>query len=142
MQRVASCAIWLLVGLFPVGAQTIHDGWKWRPSPHITGADGLSGWTLDYRLPDESAQYKGEYEPMTLVIARNGHEIRRIEGQPFVWDWTFWNDGRQVAVARGPKHFALFCSLFDVKTGRELQRVDCYSQPPKNAPAWVRAVAN
>ena len=114
---------------------------KWRPSEHIAGPRGLSGWTLEYLLPEEFAQDKGEYEPMTLVIARNGHEIRRIEGKPFLWNWIFWDDGRKVAVQRGPKHFVMSCSLFDVKTGRELDEMDCFHDLPSNAPEWARKVA-
>ena len=141
MRRFCGWTVLLLGSLCPGNAQSIHAGWKARASEPVAGPAGLSGWTLDYLLPEEFAQSKDEYEPMTLLIARKGHQILSIEGEPFVWEWKFWNKGRQVAVERGPKHFGLTCSLFDVKTGRELQRIDCYSELPKDAPAWVLAVA-
>lgn len=141
MPRFLACTVLILGALGVAKSQSIHQGWKWRPSEQVAGPHGLSGWTLDYLLPEEFAQSRDEYEPMTLVIARNGREIRRIQGEPFVWVWKFWNDGRQVALSRGPKHFGMMCSLYDVKTGRELQRIDCYQELPKDAPPWVREVA-
>ena len=105
---------------------------------HRTGPHGLEGWTLEYPLPD--LNYGDERFALTLVLARNGHRLRRIEGEPIIWKWMFWADGRQVAYETGPLHFGMSCVLADVKTGRKLERLDCYHELPTNVPAWVTAL--
>jgi hypothetical protein len=104
-------------------------------SEHRRGPEGLEGWTLNSSIPDEAPG--GEKYPFTLVIARNGREIRRIEGDPFVWQWIFWADGKQVAYESGPLHFGMSCILADIETGHQLTTVDCYHELPKDAPEWV-----
>jgi hypothetical protein len=105
---------------------------------HRTGPHGLEGWTLEYPLPDSN--YGDQRFAFTLVLARSGHRFRRIEGEPIIWKWMFWADGRQVAYETGPLHFGMSCILADVKTGRKLEILDCYHQLPANVPAWVTAL--
>jgi len=107
-------------------------------SDYIQGPHGYEGWTLNSPVPGSG--YGDEKLPLTLVVARNGHILRRISGDGFVWNWIFWADGRQVAYESGPLHFGLACVLYDLKKGRELSRVDCYHDLPQNAPDWVRAL--
>lgn len=57
-------------------------------SEHRTGPHGLEGWTLESPLPDSN--YGDERFAFTLVLARNGHRLRRIEGDPIIWKWMFW----------------------------------------------------
>ena len=52
-------------------------------SEHRTGPHGVEGWTLEYSLPDSN--YGDEHFAFTLVLARNGHRLRRIEGKPIIW---------------------------------------------------------
>ena len=106
------------------------------PSKHRPGPRGLEGWTLEGPIPDDP---QGKY-PFVLVIARNGREIRRFEGDAFVWKWTFVADGRQVAYESGPLHFSLACILAEVSTGRRLATYDCYRELPEDAPEWVTAL--
>jgi len=105
---------------------------------HRTGPHGLEAWTLEWPLPDSN--YGDQRFAFTLVMARNGHRLRRIEGEPIIWKWMFWADGRQVAYTTGPLHFGMSCVLADVKSGRRLETLDCYHELPANVPAWVRAL--
>jgi hypothetical protein len=41
-------------------------------------------------LPDSN--YGDERFAFTIVFARNGHRLRRIEGEPIIWKWMFWAD--------------------------------------------------
>ena len=106
------------------------------PSPHRSGPNGLEGWTLDSSIPD----HPGDTFPFTLVIARNGLVIRRIDGDPFVWRWIFWRDGRQVAYESGPLHWGMRCTLVSVATGKELASYDCFHGVPENAPGWLKTL--
>jgi len=107
-------------------------------SDYIKGPHGYEGWTLNSPVADSG--YGDQKLPLTLVVARNGHILRRISGDGFVWNWIFWADGRQVAYESGPLHFGLACVLYDLKKGRELSRVDCYHDLPPDSPDWVRAL--
>ena len=104
------------------------------PSAHRAGPGGLEGWTLDWPIPD----HPDEKFPTTLVIARKGRVVRKIDGTGFVWQWIFWNKGRQVAYESGPLHFGLQCNLADVATGKQLATFDCFHGIPENAPDWLK----
>lgn len=103
-------------------------------SEHIAGPNGLEGWKLNSRIPNGVNQ---DNYPFTLVIARNGRVLRKIKGNPFVWNWGFWNDGRQIVYESGPLHFGLECNLYDLRSGRTLKTIDCFHGIPKNAPEWL-----
>jgi hypothetical protein len=109
---------------------------KPTPSAHQKGPDGLEGWTLNWPNPDRD----GELIPFTLIIARNGHTIRRIEGDPTIWKWIFWADGKQVAYMTGSLHFSATCILADLATGKRLGSYDCYRDLPPQKPDWVDAL--
>jgi len=102
-------------------------------SEHRKGPGGLEGWTLLSSIPDDATQ---QYA-FTLVLARNGRVIRRISGDPLVWNWMFWADGKQVAYESSPLHFGMSCILADIENGHQLATVDCYHELPANAPEWV-----
>ena len=106
-------------------------------SPHFSGPRGLSGWIVSTTLPGLDSQGPLPFE---LVIARNGHIIRRLNDGSFQWKWSFQNDGRWVAYETGPLHFSLTCFLVDVASGRQLASFDCYNKDllAPRTPAWVR----
>jgi hypothetical protein len=102
------------------------------------GPNGLEAWTLNYEIPLN----KGSY-PEILVIARNGRILRKLQGEPFVWDWIFLRNGKEVAYQAGPLHFGLSCILFDLSKGKQLADYDCYRMPlPADAPSWVKELMN
>jgi len=116
--------------------QSTPPGEQPKPSPRRAGPDGLEGWTLDSSIP----YHPGETFPFTLVIARKSRVIRKIDGDPFIWQWIFWDDGLQVAYESGPLHFGLQCTLISVRTGRKLASYDCFHGIPDNAPGWLRTL--
>jgi hypothetical protein len=59
---------------------------------------------------------------------------------PFIWNWIFWANGKQVAFESGPLHFGLQCILADVKTGKELSSYDSFHGIADNAPEWLKAL--
>lgn len=104
-------------------------------STHRPGPNHLSGWTLNNTVPGHA----GDRFPMTLVIARNNQVIRKIAGDPFLWQWMFLPDGKRVAYQSGPFHFSLQCILADINSGKIIQNYDCNPDPlPANAPPWVK----
>jgi hypothetical protein len=117
-------------------AQGNHDSDQLTPSEHRRGPNGLEGWKLEGPIPDQP----NEKFPFTLVIARNGKEIRRFDGSPFVWKWMFLDDGKRVAYEDGPLHSSLACVLADIETGKQLGIYDCFGELPADAPAWVKAL--
>jgi hypothetical protein len=106
-------------------------------SKHQNGPNGLEAWTLNYVVPDHIESY-----PETLVIARNGRVLRKIDGDPFIWNWMFFKNGRQVAYEIGPLHFGMTCVLMDMSTGKHLATYDCYYEQPKPTPSWVMELQN
>ena len=133
--RLGHCLIFLL-GLSGALTQTIPATERPTESRHRQGPDGLEGWTLNYALPGHGS----DRYPKTLVLARRGHIIRHIAGEPFVWRWIFWAGGRQIAYETGPLHFGMQCNLSDVTTGRKLATFDCFHGLPADAPQWEKAL--
>ena len=95
-RRLATISMLLLAGT--ALAQTSRAD-KPIESAHRAGPNGLEGWTESFPLAD------GQSVPANLVIAQRRHVIRRIEGDPFVWRWMFWENGKQVAYETGSLHF-------------------------------------
>ena len=105
-------------------------------STHRAGPDGLEGWTESYPFAD------GQRSPANLVISQRKHVIRRIQGDPFVWRWMFWENGKQVTYETGSLHFNMACRLVDIASGRQLANLDCYRELAEDAPAWEKALRN
>jgi hypothetical protein len=136
--RAMKAGFWLgLIGSVALGAKPVvllpQDAGKPTESAHKKGPNGLEGWTLDSPNPGT-----GERIPFTLVIARSGRAIRRIEGDPTIWKWMFRADGQQIAIMTGPLHFSATCFLQDLATGKKLASYDCYHDMPLPEPDWVK----
>ena len=106
-------------------------------SAHVSGPNGLEGWTL--RNEVEGLESQGPL-PMSLVIARKGKVLRRIAGDPFLWRWKFASSGKLIAYESGPLHFALNCALVDIASGKQVAQYDCFyaNELPLDAPQWVK----
>jgi hypothetical protein len=138
MRRSAQFVLGLLVLMFcteALGQTTIGD--------RKTAADGVTkGWLIEYPNPDPGQAWRRI--PGTLIIARRGRIIRRIEATPITfWSWNFWDGGKRVAYQVGSLHGETVCILADVRSGKELDRwsADCQNLP-EDAPAWVRAAGD
>lgn len=123
----------------PAWSQEDHCTPTPKESAQVSGPHGLEGWTLESALPD--SQYGKECFSATLVLARNGRVIRKIEAGDLIRNWIFWNEGRQVAIEEGVLHFRAEFVLKDVKTGRTIGTCISYHGLPKDVPDWVTAVA-
>jgi hypothetical protein len=135
MRRPAQLVLGLLVLMFcteALGQTTIGD--------RKTAADGVTkGWLIEYPNPDPVQEWRRVAG--TLIIARHGRIIRRIEAGPTTfWSWNFWDGGRRVAYQMGPLHGETVCTLTDVRSGKEVAHwsSDCRNRP-EDAPAWVKA---
>ena len=132
-RRLATISMLLLAGT--ALAQTSRAD-KPIESAHRAGPNGLEGWTESFPLAD------GQSVPASLVIAQRRHVIRRIEGDPFIWRWMFWENGKQVAYETGSLHFNMACTLVDIASGRQLANLDCYRELAEDAPVWAKALQN
>jgi len=121
-----------------VGMMAVARAEQPSESAHRSGPGGLSGWTLSESIPD----HPHELFSKTLVLARNGHVFRQIQGDPFLWTWQFRSGGRQVAYEAGPLHFGMLCFLVDIQTGHKISSYNCYHDLPANAPEWVKELKN
>jgi hypothetical protein len=93
---------------------------------------------MDPRLADSrSPRRKISLHPGDCA---QGRVLRKIDGDPFVWQWIFWDNGRQVAYESGPLHFGLQCTLVNVRTGKKLASYDCFHGVPSDAPDWLKAL--
>ncbi|HUX44846.1 MAG TPA: hypothetical protein VMV57_08860 [Terracidiphilus sp.] len=132
------CGILAIALVGHAAAQEVHCTAKGKATQKVAGPHGLEGWTIDDALPDSS--YGDECFSGVLVIARNGHVIRRRKAGPILWHWIFWDDGKQLAIEEGPLHFGMACVLEDLKSGRPVATHDCYHMLPKDVPEWVKAL--
>lgn len=106
--------------------------------PHHPGPNGLEAWALHANYSGGLAEYN-QY-PATLIIARRGRILRRIDGSPFLWSWIFLDGGKRVAYESGPLHGAMSCVLENVTTGKQLAVFDCGVTKGKTVPSWVAAI--
>lgn len=111
-----------------------QSGSKPIESAHVSGPNGLEGWTLSYVI--EGVEDQGPL-PTTLVISRNGKIVRRIHDEPFLWKWKFESNGKFVAYEKGPLHFSMDCELVDLASGKLIANYDCYHMSPPKVPHWV-----
>lgn len=138
MRQQYPLAILLALALAVIAPTEAQPADKTSQSAHKAGPGELEGWTLDAPVPDSG--YGDEHFAFTLVIARHGHTIRRISGEPIIWKWPFWAGGRQVAYETGAFHFSDNCYLIRLSDGRKLDSYGCYHNLPRAKPDWVKAL--
>jgi hypothetical protein len=103
------------------------------------------GRMVGFRVLSRFASRPGDPNPdlevaQELRIFRDGRVIRRIVPGGFIRSWDFWNAGREVAVYSGALHFAGFYVLYDLSTGKTLQRAE--DPVGEQSPDWVRGLAD
>jgi hypothetical protein len=70
-----------------------------------------------------------------LVIYRNG-KLASIKCTPFIRDYWFWQNGSQIAIDCGGRHFAGRELLYDTRTLRELASFDQAEVQLEKRPDW------
>lgn len=71
-----------------------------------------------------------------LTVYRDGN-IRRIECQPFIRGYWFWEEGAKVGIDCGGSHFAGTLILYDALTGKRIESVIQSDLPYGELPAWA-----
>jgi hypothetical protein len=138
---------WLsVVALLAVGVVPSLSGQAAKKRPFRdqlqTAQDGVTkGWLVESPWPDQDdASQRWRTVAWTLVIAKHGKVVRKIQAAQSFWSWGFWNGGREVVVQEGPPHGATWFMRMDVKSGKKLETWDGDIEGG-NAPAWVKAAA-
>ena len=70
-----------------------------------------------------------------LVIYRDG-KFASVKCTPFIRDYWFWQNGAQVAIDCGGRHFAGREILYDSKTLKEIASFDQGDVPLQKRPNW------
>jgi hypothetical protein len=110
--------------------------------PKIAHDHRTVGWLLLFPNPDNSPAYRLEDIPAALVIWRDGNVVQRFDTGPTFWDWSFVNDGQQVAFHTGPLHgeAVSHCELRDVNTGRLLSSWEGNLRK-QDRPEWTKSLS-
>jgi hypothetical protein len=80
--------------------------------------------------------------PQIVVVYRERKIVRRIEGQPLIWNWQFFGADNEVALSIGPQHGenGVHFELHDLQGGRLVTTWDEHSK--QEEPAWVSGLEN
>jgi hypothetical protein len=76
--------------------------------------------------------------PRQLVIWKSGRTIRRFDAGAMIWNWRFYDRGREVGFSDGPTHgtdIPYSYKLYDVPTGRLVGEIDGHQE---NFPEWAK----
>lgn len=82
---------------------------------------------------------EGDTEPQASVLGiyKNG-KIRYIECGPFIRDYWFWMQGKQVATDCGGRHFAGTLTLYDTDSLKEIESIFQMDVSEEKLPAWAK----
>ena len=108
-------------------------------SEQLTIADDKQtvGWLADYENCCTSYPI-----PLGVVIWRDG-KVRQILGDGMmIYDWRFWEGGKQAAFCSGTVHgdSGGHCELHDVESGKTLETIDGHLND--DSPKWARGLRN
>lgn len=103
-------------------------------APAISPDHITVGWLAEFK--DTSSPSPIDPDAFTLVVYRNGHIIRRVDGDPIVWDWHFGRGGKAIAYSTGSRHGgANECLLVEIDSGKVLE--DWLTSSATKTPSWA-----
>jgi hypothetical protein len=105
-------------------------------SPQVAEDGQTAAWLIDYENCCTSYPI-----PLTLAIYRSGRIVRRIRPGLMIFDWSFVDGARKIALSSGTVHGMTFrsLSLYDVRTGRRRdQWKGSFEETP---PLWARGLS-
>ena len=80
--------------------------------------------------------------PLSVVIWRDGKVRQKLGDGLMIYDWRFWEGGKQAAFCSGTVHgdSGGHCELHDVENGKTLQTMDGHLND--DSPKWARGLRN
>ena len=92
---------------------------------HIAPDGHTVGYTTGAHQPCTDWSYGGTmFVNSKLVLMRDGKQLRAFEVPgTFIESWRFWNNGKYVAIGSRWHHGVGYVRLFDVKSGKLLERL-------------------
>lgn len=83
------------------------------------------GWTRgEHKLCTDWSVGGTMFVNSKLVLYRNGRILHTLEVPgTFIENWHYWNNGKYVAIGSRWHHGMGYCRLFDVTTGKLLERI-------------------
>lgn len=76
--------------------------------------------------------------PTQIEIYRRHKRICRIEPGVPIREWHFWRDGKELSVHFGAKDGPGAYALYEIETGRQIDRVQGSPQP-RSLPQWTKS---
>ena len=94
------------------------------------------GWLAEYENCCTSYNI-----PLNLVVYRDGRVRQRLGNGLMIYDWRFWENGKQVAFCRGTVHgdSGGHCELHDA-SGRIVDTLDEHLD--NDSPGWAKGLRN
>jgi hypothetical protein len=77
-----------------------------------------------------------------VVIWKDGKVVQRLGDGMMIYDWRFWEGGKQVVFCSGTVHgdSGGHCELHDALTGKTLDTIDGHLND--DSPKWARGLRN
>lgn len=76
-----------------------------------------------------------------LAVYRAGR-LQHISCEPFIRDYWFWMNGKQIAIECGARHFAGMLNLYDTSSLRKIDSIFEPDVPEEKRPEWSKLRAN
>lgn len=112
------------------GRQLTHMGNA--KNPKLAPDKQTVAWLIMYNWTAEGDEEPGSGE---LAIYRHG-KIRSLKCEPFIRDYWFWRNGKEVAMDCGGRHFVVNKILYDVQSRKQISSFHERDIPLENRPNW------
>lgn len=95
------------------------------------------GWMAEYDNPATSYPI-----PLGVVVWKDGQVRQNLGDGLMIYDWRFWEAGKQVAFCSGTVHgdSGGHCELHEALTGKKL--AELHGHLDTASPAWARGLQN